>query len=346
MPTVLHLSDLHVGNDHGFLLPGEAVTIGQKETTLADAILEDLQLLRIADVAALVVSGDLTSNGQWKQNQGHVLRVLDALCRGLKIDRSRCLVVPGNHDFEWYEKNDQGDFLRKILTTGAGQAPDLAVDHSHETAFRTAMSQFFTVPVITPIDRVVKINGDGYEIRFGLLDSCRLTSTAFHEYGYVDRTHLRRILRELVDDDDCPALKVLVLHHHVTPVVPTEEPARPAVSITLNAGELIDRALETGVSLVMHGHQHLPAIGRIDRMISRDDQWSGLDGYGIAVLSAGSAGVRGERRRAGIPNTYGILRFEKDRLEVILRKIRAVDGPWGRYIGKEFPLDRLHGWRW
>lgn len=341
--NVLHLSDLHIGHEHGFLLPGQAIQIGHKEKTLVDAIEEDLSAQNVPSIAAIIISGDLTSNGQWKKNQGHVLRVLEDLCGRLQVPRERCLIVPGNHDYEWYEEGEQEQAIRKVLTPQPGQAPAVATDYSHETAFRTFFSHFYNVPVTAQIDRVVTIALGPYELGVGLLDSCKLTSTALHEYGYVDRTHLKRVIRDLGTSSQTKRLRILVLHHHVIPVVPTEEAKVPAVSVTLNAGELIEKVVQAGVSFVLHGHQHVPGISRIDRMVCSNDTWRGLESYGVVILSAGSAGIEAKRRRPDIPNTYSIIRFEADSVEVVFRKIRPVGDPWGDYLKKEFPLSSLKG---
>jgi len=97
-----------------------------------------------------------------------------------------------------------------------------------------------------------------------------------------------------------PRLKAwtaVALHHHVVPASTTEEPEieRP-ISLTLDAGELVSLAQAHKVSALIHGHQHLPFIGRISRTAEVTSGGASCTRKAsVTILGGGSLGVSNER---------------------------------------------------
>ena len=61
-------------------------------------------------------------------------------------------------------------------------------------------------------------------------------------------------------------VRALIMHHHISSIIPAEPPRdKLDISITLDAARLIDRALDAGIGLVFHGHQHYPCITKMGK---------------------------------------------------------------------------------
>lgn len=337
MSIFLHLSDLHVGADHGFCLPGEPAQIGAKEKTVGQCIIEDLKQCGIQVISGLIISGDLTTYGRWVDYRDQVIAVLDELCRDLNVDKQSVVVVPGNHDYEWYEEDRlKGAYLR---ITEQSRALKYAANFAHETHFRAFLQQFYGENDREYSGVVRRHALPEYELQIALLDSCRIVSTQYHEYGYVDPRHIRRV-KDQFNALDSRGVRVLVLHHHVGPVTPTEALDGKEISLTLNAGDVMELALECGVTVIFHGHHHYPCVLQSNRTYERNGRYELMAGRGVHVASAGSTGVRGDRRRSDVPNTYSIVNFGDREIELDVRRIRPVGGPWGSLFRQTIPLNR------
>jgi predicted phosphodiesterase len=164
------------------------------------------------------------------------------------------------------------------------------------------------------------------------VNSSQLESRHFAGYGFVSRGQLVGAAEAMGwtrGPEKGPKLRLLVLHHHVVPVVPQEEIFNPdqRYSLTLDAAEFLYTALEFGVDLIVHGHQHQPfaaAYSRVERtgVIAR--------GRRVAVQGAGSAGVR----RDSIPdsfgrNTYCIYEIGETAVKVVIRTSSEVLNGFG-----------------
>lgn len=117
------------------------------------------------------------------------------------------------------------------------------------------------------------------------------------EYGYVGRDlygpvleKARRLRSEIEGQGGIKPLMMAVLHHHVLPTPLVEEPedGRP-VSLTLDAGQLVDDLQTAGCHVVLHGHQHVPFVGSTSRAFRHGRGWSA--GRTVHVIGGGSCSV-------------------------------------------------------
>ncbi|HTX46900.1 MAG TPA: hypothetical protein VMD48_11490, partial [Solirubrobacteraceae bacterium] len=134
-----------------------------------------------------------------------------------------------------------------------------------------------------------------------------------------------------------PKLRVLVLHHHVVPVVPQEEIFNPdeRYSLTLDAAQLLYTALEYGVDLVVHGHQHQPFSASYGR---REKEATLPPGRQLAIQAAGSAGVQVAYIPAFGRNSYCVYEISERGVKVLIRAASEnIDG-FGAYW--DYTLDR------
>jgi hypothetical protein len=101
----------------------------------------------------------------------------------------------------------------------------------------------------------------------------------------------------LADHSGRKTLLFGVLHHHIVSVTRVDIPdGKTPVSLTLDAGELIEGFCKSHVGYILHGHQHVPFVGTVSRMnISNPDfkTWDASKGN-LFVLGSGTTGAKRE----------------------------------------------------
>jgi len=312
---ILHISDLHFGKDHSFSTP--AGGLGTAAVSLSSAIFDDLEDQGSPTVDALVISGDVMTHARWLEHQSEAVEVLKDLIKRLKLPPERVYVVPGNHDYEWYlpDSSASGRLVRQAIS------PLKSGEELHATRYHDFLNKLCGGAAAAP-GSVSAIPGHGFTLKLGLLDSCRITPSKFHEYGFVSLGQIKNVMRQFTRNFTGPEIRMLVMHHHVSTILPWEGPSDTAdVSVTLDAGVLLDRALESGVALLLHGHQHFPGISRITKSAFRDRVLRYAGDRDIHILSAGSAGVRVDRRYSDVPNTYSLITMTSGEASVRIRAI-------------------------
>jgi 3',5'-cyclic AMP phosphodiesterase CpdA len=316
--TILQLSDIHFGPEHAFRIPkGDP---NHAEVSFVEAVTAGLELDKAPPVDVLVISGDIVTHGAWKELRGVARDALDQLCKKLNLPKERVFIIPGNHDYEWYAPDAQRGMLRQILQTD--EAPkDIAF--GHEVQFRYFMKEFYGAEWDYQ-GTVHTIDANGFRLKIGLLDSCKINPAGFREYGCVTNAQIKLLKSNFDKDVQGEEVRLVVLHHHVSPIIPADAPRDDTnVSVTLDAGRLIDMMLQANVGIVLHGHQHYPSVSRISksRFAGRDLQ--PLPERNINVVSGGSAGVNSNRRPAEVPNTYTLISLDRDKADVQIRAIFA-----------------------
>jgi len=324
----LHLSDLHIGRDHAFRLPKRSASI-DKPYTLAEVVARDLGHLGIKYLAGIVVSGDLTTYAQWNDYYEDVLACLRALCSQLGVKNSSVYIVPGNHDYDWYEEISPSVYERV-------PAQSVATTYAHEIHFQHLLDEFYEQPSKDRLEKIHVHRLSKITVKLKLLDSCKLCPTRFHEYGFVENFQLDQIPKLMDLTDDTQDIRVLVLHHHVSTVIPMEEGhGGKGVSVTLNAGEILDRASRAGVSVILHGHHHYPNITTLRRTYEEDGEFK-QSRTQLHIISGGSTGT--SRIGGLVTNCYGILAFEEKKLDVRVRRIRPSGDPFGDLLRTQLEL--------
>jgi predicted MPP superfamily phosphohydrolase len=328
---VVHLSDIHIGKDHNFALPGTPGTStpdahhASKRVSLVEAIKADLSRLKTPGLAVVIVSGDLVSRCNW--NYDLVLRFFSELSNVLQIEPRSILFVPGNHDF--YRQDEQPEDLN-------------AVNYQHEMPYRGFWAQFHGTKPLEEINRTARIalRREGFDLVFGLLNSARWTSIPkFFEYGFVGKEKYKSVLDDMKRLNDRPSVRGLVLHHHLVPIQPLEQPGLPPdrpVSITLDATEIMRDAQEADVSIVLHGHQHRPDIVKVSRLRPTSTGYCGLDGEDVYVCAAGSSGSSELPRHQW--NTYTLFEFRKGSAACRIRILDPEDNQHGDFMHVGLPL--------
>lgn len=88
------------------------------------------------------------------------------------------------------------------------------------------------------------------------------------------------------------------------------------MSLTLDAGQLVEDFQASGIHFALHGHQHVPFVGSTARARRAQNKWTGYEQQ-LFVIGSGSSGVRAERLEGEMRNnTFGIYTPRENGLHV------------------------------
>jgi hypothetical protein len=249
--VVVHLSDLHVSQyyRHRF-----GTHRNSNEHSAGELLRDDLESMRLLGrIDALVITGDMV----WSAELEEFLRakeVVEEILMALELDRSRLLMIPGNHDIRW----NPGELAN---TTGSGRASREAYD-----VFAALVKP---VSVQRAVDALEVTSRSGRcSLRIIGLDSNRVEGPDAPGIGFVARESLlackRYVLEKLREDREAGRVTNawIAVHHHIFPAcsLPLPEAERRKVSVMANASEVIDFANQMGIEVVLHGHEHQPSV--------------------------------------------------------------------------------------
>jgi 3',5'-cyclic AMP phosphodiesterase CpdA len=323
--AILHLSDLHFGDYHGFTTehpaPGRGIVARPLWEIISTRIRRDLGV----QIGMMVISGDLISKGK---GEAYVAArdFIEQLLAALGLDRSQCVIVPGNHD---------------MWTVGVEHPTR---DYAHERPYRDFLESFFHND-FRSLERVRRyITPSGRDLVFIELNSARIRSDQLKEYGYVAKHRYERLFKFIGDalrQEHGAAAPILfvVLHHHVIPVTSVEIPdeQRP-VSLCLDAGELIDELQNFGIQFVLHGHQHAPFIGTVSRLPQNYSNGEYVP-RPLYVIGCGSSGAKREVLPRNLEsNTFGIYVPDGKSLRITVEKYTDTASPV-RHIETRLPIE-------
>jgi len=310
--AVLHISDIHFGEYAYPPAPGPA------KYPLTDILIGDLAKLD-AKVGLVVVSGDLTTRADGNRLFNEALPFLQDLAKRLKIEVEQVVIAPGNHDIPLKEHDP--------------------FNNSHENTYKTFLKQFYGTP--TELFQMRRFDINGLELELLTMNSIKLRSKQLKEYGYVQWPLYDDLLRS---QPDSKALRMAVLHHHLVAAPREEKPPDPeyseaAVSMSLDAGAIIEGLQSYGFRIALHGHQHVPQLTKIARGRAQDDSSvKGLDDplYVIGGGSVGASRLFDEMR----DNTYNLLLLPdkiSNKVQLRIRRFNAGSPPRD-HINQTFAL--------
>ncbi|HST63513.1 MAG TPA: metallophosphoesterase [Longimicrobium sp.] len=306
---VLHLSDPHFGEGHHqFALPG-AEAPGREP--LSTALVRDLKAQFGEDPpAAVILNGDFTWQGT-REEYGWALELIRHLRSVYDLSPQQLLMVPGNHDIQWGTEGAEGyDRSRSVAA-------------SSEDATRNYREFYRQVFGLVPEGalcmgrRIVLKNFVSMDI-VGV-NSSLLEQKHFAGYGFVSLPQLEHAAERMgwVGAERATRYRLLVLHHHLVPVTAQEDlEYNRTYSLTLDAAQIVNRAMELGVDLALHGHMHQPFAASISRG-GRDTDFPAR--RTLAIHGAGSAGVKRDHTGAIGKNSYSVLEFDEDGATLFIR---------------------------
>ena len=330
---ILHLSDIHFGDEHAYKNPCSRCTEIGKEY-LIDELLEDLKCLSqdggyltekdenetttgikrtksISDKIGLVlITGDLT----WRANPhefANAEKFIEDLKRELGLSNQHIVIVPGNHDVEWMAQCGK-------------------IDANAELNYRYFYRHIYNYDPNDTITKISRYNFAKKTICIIALNSCRLESQENAGYGYVGSKQLKTVQEYMKQHRGEIDYTIAILHHHVLPVnyVEDYDMSDKKVSMLLDAESVISTLLGCGVNTILHGHQHQPYFSSIERIIP----WHIEDGKkkslrkNLRVIGAGSVGVKPSHINTIGRNTYNIISIDGENKLHILERIRGESG--------------------
>jgi 3',5'-cyclic AMP phosphodiesterase CpdA len=273
--NILHLSDVHFGSHHGFKNVSGDYSLANG---VAIALEEGVPALQVDH---LILSGDQFSNTP-DADLGQAIAGIKALQETLGLDASRSWLLPGNHDVQWLTGN-KVSFDSYNALVEACASPQCRTEN---------------LPCVVRLES--RTQPDSTPVALILLDSNLVESEKAAGIGSLGDRRLQ--LESLLRAQDVSGKREWVLavtHHHLLPVnqvmddvLAPDEPRTlgKTPSVTLDALQALHDLGALGVSAVLHGHQHTPALQ------SFRDELSRRQASQMYVVSAGSAGAKWTNR--------------------------------------------------
>ncbi len=303
--SILWLTDLHFSDSHHAYGHSDI-----SEDSLSTLLHDQITNLEIEIPSAIIVSGDLTftaTESEFSNAEGFLRKVNSFY----GIDPYKLSVCPGNHDFSFLNTSTNiqpvtdscsksyKDFYRNVFN---------CVPSKHFSSIR----RFLTKSLI-PIE-IISINSVSLQQIQVCEENEKGQKTVLHNFtglGYVGMDQIREVESELKKTNKSNAVRILVLHHHILPVLEVEEPKiDTSYSMILDAGAVNDFIFRNKISVVLHGHSHKHSYRRIG---SEPDSSESFD---CNVVGLGSTGASEKDLSEGDPNMFGILSFKEKNLSI------------------------------
>ncbi|HLO95418.1 MAG TPA: metallophosphoesterase [Burkholderiaceae bacterium] len=331
--SLLHLSDLHFGDDHGFPLANQKTDIGDTRKRMHDCLMDDLERLNLhKDIAGIVITGDLTTRGDWSdQTMGIILREVGDIASSLSVPRPCIFTTPGNHDIVRYAEGAIPEVKGLV---------DKQVDQKHERDYRLFRYKLNGTPIEEPLNSRHELHlGDSITLQICALNSCSIVPSKWTEYGYVGEFGAQ-LLDKLGKAEPLPLVyRLIALHHHLMPISTVDYLAGSGVSVTLDAVKILDAAQRANVHLALHGHQHMPRLTHYRNVEAPGETPSN----GIYIMAGGSTGASEKRRTGSERNSYSVMTFSEKGIHVRSRELRT-DSRTGSFIfNTHLPVQPIRG---
>jgi 3',5'-cyclic AMP phosphodiesterase CpdA len=313
MPTtILHLSDIHYGND---FIPWAILHGRGFSKRPSDSLRRGLEdSVRQLKPDFVIISGDFVNKpgSKWFSESAQYLRDIFTNC-GIDI-RKQVLIVPGNHDVSFWGKKSE--------------------DTVRLTKYQAFVAQLYEDANLEPRQpRFVK-RVDDHNLIFLMLDTTlrSLVPVAEGEIGDTQLTWAREKLKELslqLGAHYHKYAKVAVMHHHCVPI-PGDSTRKERNMQLLDAAGIMSLLKDQQFDLVLHGHKHVPHISKVLRE----------DGGGLTVVGAGTTLAPYLDQQAGCGNSFNLLQLNHSAMEVKVSRYHAQsDGAFRIQVGPEtYPL--------
>lgn len=337
MYSILHISDLH-----------RSTTEPVDNDSLIAALMADRDryVRETPDVPspnAIIVSGDLIQGApigekDWKSVMGEQYAVagdfLDKLTmRFLGGDRSKIILVPGNHDVCWntshgsmrlvdkvnYPKNLRESLIRPdslFRWSWKEQAlykiEDSAMYQSRLDAYWTFVDKFYKdTNLIIPIDRerdYQLFELSNRKIIVGAFNST-VGNDCFRFPGALASGVIGRCNLNLRDIDHLYELKIAVWHHSIQ--------GPPMREDYMEIGH-VHEMIGLGFQLGLHGHQHVAAANSHYIHLNKSTA--------MAVVSAGSLCAGARELPRGVDRQYNVIVLDDDLRKARIHPREMTDG--------------------
>lgn len=280
MALILHLTDIHIGDDQptdDHKVKGLISYTHRHDRfkTYCSTLRSVAKHLNGQKLDAVVVSGDITvANSE----DGYILfdKLIDSL-GSAKPSAKNIVVVPGNHDVKWGEMKPTAkkyEFFLKYIRNAGYTTP--FIDSIDKATKRGVILNFINEKI-----QIVPINTSHYcgtQSKFNKQDSWETAKTILESVGKKDlaidiETEINKnLLHDIsrvspdqleylsnnINTHDKSLFRIAVTHHPLTAVSISEE-VKAFESIT-NLGEIRNFLLENDFKVLIHGHKHKQAV--------------------------------------------------------------------------------------
>jgi 3',5'-cyclic AMP phosphodiesterase CpdA len=299
--SVLHLSDLHIGN---FIYND----VSHLAISITEAIEENKK-----NVDCIITTGDIFDGKSQNQKKDIDNAVLFYNClltelsksEGKKLTHNDIIFVPGNHDLV----RKKGDVFVKYKRFLKSFYPEDYYNENYNNKYLYTIKIFEDKKIailglnscMIELQKIIdeetkwlkdtKVLGD--EDTKKILDALR-KERRWDDYGMIELSQLREAFAELkkriINPDEY--LIATCFHHHFYPFPEIYDKFGDS-SLIRNFVNVIDKLQRSNVKVVMHGHKHIPII----RPVTNEKYLSDSNSV-LYVFSAGSIGKKGIERRS------------------------------------------------
>ena len=309
---ILHLSDLHFGNESRYAR--------MNMESLAIAFRKSLEQARIRHeitdtIQLVIVTGDITETGKPREFS-EAARFLMSLADSLDLNRRNFVFVPGNHDVSWAQcriveaEQSESEFCDEELR--------MRMDRVKLRGYHRFLLQFYDVGRLDGLPGCHSLTRDahlwdfpGFRLSVAAMNTCEVESHRPKDHRGEIGQEQSHALMEAWDADKYESwLKVVALHHNPVAASATnvQEWIRSMKGRESVKSDLIERytadvvgfigkeylrsvVRDNCVQLVLHGHQHQTA----------QELWPSQGRAVTQVLSTGSWGLNNGKLPAEEP---------------------------------------------
>lgn len=308
---ILWLSDLHFSEEyHSF---SEKAGDNNK---LSIRLNKELERIGIEHPSYVIVSGDLTYTADKKEFES-AISFMEDFNSIYGLNCSHYAITPGNHDISFSDKA----FDEKNHVTVAFDKAKRSYVCFYKKYFKVEpQEQLFSV------HRFLTKNLQPFEVI--CLNSCLLQQEKghFQGMGFVGNNQLLEVEKYLKETHDSKSFRILVMHHHLVPVLFKEEPqADRMYSMMLDSEAVSQFIVKNNIRLVLHGHAHKEFYAEIIRKTEDNKKFK------YYIVGLGSIGVTGEKLSELRPNMFAALRVKNDKI-IIEQYAIYPDGQNGKVL--------------
>lgn len=306
---IVWVSDIHFDNGNGkHNFPFEDSTQHKCLSTRVSELID--HYASGSKCAGLAISGDITWQSQ-KEGFNHASKFIKDIISSQSLTPDDLIICPGNHDVGLVTREE---YYNNLQTTPSEQDWNTLATEYHETSKENYVDFYKDIFLREPESNLAqgrKFLLSGHKIvEFAAMNSCILqqVKNQFQGIGFIGESQLEQAANgmgwikggQLIPKKN-GVTRIVMLHHHLTPVNEVEDALLDArYSVTLDAERLMRWIVTHKVDYVLHGHMHRCNSITITRTLDPLKKISEQNPeHTFKIISLGSSGVCNSE----LPNT-------------------------------------------
>ncbi|PWR70428.1 metallophosphoesterase family protein [Methanospirillum lacunae] len=322
---ILHLSDLHIDD------------AGQADTYRTRLESDLKQELKIEKLDYLVISGDF-SNTSVESEYSVAAEMIEKIITEFRLDKSRVVIVPGNHDLNWDLADESytpkrtppsGIFQDKVVSLG-----DKGYLVRDEEKYKKRFDHFNSYLYSQILkgesypsdyaDQILFVENPEDRILFLGFNSSWNIDPYFPDRSGINPEALNRAIDRVKDKVYDGWLKIAVFHH-------------PVSGLEMMNDVFMQILAVHNFQIVLHGHIHTPNEGYYKYDTRR----------GIHIIGAGCFGKPTRIQDNPTPLQYNIIQYDTEQEQITVHTRKRDDhlGAWmadSRWSDKNHPDPYYH----